>query len=113
MYAYNHTIYTGFAGSDEKVAYLKELGFDEAVNYKKVDTLSGALQQTCPKGIDMFLDNVSVCMIIIVCMYVCIVCNTYIQYRHAHAHAHTHTHAHAHTHTCIYMYIYTYIHTYI
>ena len=51
---------TGFAGSDEKVAYLKELGFDEAVNYKKVDSLSGSLQKTCPKGIDIFFDNVSV-----------------------------------------------------
>lgn len=48
----------GFAGSDEKVAYLKELGFDEAVNYKKVDSLSGAMQKTCPKGIDIFFDNV-------------------------------------------------------
>ena len=59
--------YTGFAGSDEKVAYLKELGFDEAVNYKKVETLSGALQQTCPKGIDIFFDNVSV-YIYYICM---------------------------------------------
>ena len=53
-------LHTGFAGSDEKVAYLKELGFDEAVNYKKVESLNGALQKTCPKGIDIFFDNVSV-----------------------------------------------------
>ena len=52
-------ICAGFAGSDEKVAYLKELGFDEAVNYKKIGSLSDSLQQTCPKGIDIFYDNVS------------------------------------------------------
>ena len=52
-------IYIGYAGSDEKVAYLKEIGFDEAVNYKKIKSLSDSLQQTCPKGIDMFFDNVS------------------------------------------------------
>jgi len=58
-YAVCYSYIIGFAGSDEKVAYLKEIGFDEAVNYKKVESLSGALQQTCPKGIDMFFDNVS------------------------------------------------------
>ena len=60
MDSYTFTVYAGFAGSDKKVAYLKELGFDEAVNYKKVETLSSALQQTCPKGIDIFFDNVIV-----------------------------------------------------
>ncbi len=50
---------SGFAGSDEKVAYLKRLGFDEAFNYKTIDSLSGTLKTACPKGIDMFHDNVS------------------------------------------------------
>ena len=59
---YAHACYdyiTGYAGSDEKVAYIKGLGFDEAINYKKVDSLNGSLQQACPKGIDIFWDNVS------------------------------------------------------
>jgi len=55
----NYFFIIGYAGSDEKVAYLKEIGFDEAVNYKKIKSLSDSLQQTCPKGIDMFFDNVS------------------------------------------------------
>ena len=49
---------SGFAGSDEKVAYLKELGFDAAYNYKTVKSVSEALKEACPKGIDMYFDNV-------------------------------------------------------
>ena len=49
----------GFAGSDEKVEYLKGLGFDEAINYKTMTSLKEALDKACPKGIDMFFDNVS------------------------------------------------------
>jgi NADPH-dependent curcumin reductase CurA len=48
----------GSAGSDEKVAYLKdELGFDAAFNYKDglVRTL---LAQAAPDGIDVYFDNV-------------------------------------------------------
>jgi len=51
----------GFAGSDEKVGYLKRLGFDEAYNYKTITSLKETLQTACPKGIDMFFDNVSIC----------------------------------------------------
>ena len=50
----------GFAGSDEKVGYLKGLGFDEAYNYKTIKSLKETLQTACPKGIDMFFDNVSI-----------------------------------------------------
>lgn len=46
----------GSAGSDEKVAMLTKLGV-KAFNYKKEDTLA-ALQRLCPKGIDIFFDNV-------------------------------------------------------
>jgi len=49
----------GTAGSDEKVAYLKdELGFDEAINYKTTNDLSQALGAACPQGIDCYFDNV-------------------------------------------------------
>ncbi|TWT13347.1 NADP-dependent oxidoreductase [Planomicrobium sp. CPCC 101079] len=48
----------GIAGSDEKIAFLKEeLGFDEAVNYKK-DTFSKDLANAVPEGVDVYFDNV-------------------------------------------------------
>lgn len=48
----------GSAGSDEKVAYLKdELGFDAAFNYKTDDIFKS--MKTCnPKGIDVYFENV-------------------------------------------------------
>ena len=49
----------GIAGSDEKVALLKEkYGFDEAINYKTVVNLKNAISQFCPKGVDIYFDNV-------------------------------------------------------
>jgi len=48
----------GIAGSDEKIKKLKELGFDEAINYKDCDNLSEAIKKACPDGIDCFYDNV-------------------------------------------------------
>ena len=54
------TFLSGFAGSDEKVAYLKEIGFDVAYNYKKVESLFAALKEGCPNGIDMYFDNVCI-----------------------------------------------------
>ena len=49
----------GFAGSDEKVAYLKSLGFDAAYNYKTVTSITDTLKESCPNGVDCFFDNVS------------------------------------------------------
>lgn len=49
----------GSAGSDAKVAYLKELGFDEAFNYKTVGSLDEALKKASPEGYDCFFENVS------------------------------------------------------
>lgn len=49
----------GSAGSDEKLAWLKEeAGVDEVINYKKTDNLTEALGACAPKGIDMYFDNV-------------------------------------------------------
>ena len=48
----------GTAGSDEKVAYLKELGFDEALNYKTTPNIREALAAAAPNGIDCYFDNV-------------------------------------------------------
>lgn len=49
----------GSAGSDEKVAWLKEeAGIDEAINYKKVDDLEAVMAAACPNGIDVYFENV-------------------------------------------------------
>ncbi|XP_053321828.1 prostaglandin reductase 1-like [Spea bombifrons] len=48
----------GSAGSDDKVAYLKEIGFDEAFNYKTVSSLAEALKQASPEGYDCYFENV-------------------------------------------------------
>ncbi|XP_061664624.1 prostaglandin reductase 1-like [Syngnathoides biaculeatus] len=48
----------GSTGSDTKVAFLKELGFDEAFNYKTVASLEGALRDAAPSGYDCFFENV-------------------------------------------------------
>ena len=48
----------GIAGSDEKNAYLlNELHVDAAINYKTA-SVREALTTTCPKGIDVYFDNV-------------------------------------------------------
>ena len=48
----------GYAGTDEKVKWLKdELGFDFAYNYKTVN-LSESLKQAAPGGVDVYFDGV-------------------------------------------------------
>ncbi len=48
----------GIAGGQEKCAYLvDELGLDAAIDYK-TDNLRESLREHCPKGIDVFFDNV-------------------------------------------------------
>eukprot|EP01116_Phalansterium_solitarium_P013173 TRINITY_DN3027_c0_g1_i1.p1 TRINITY_DN3027_c0_g1~~TRINITY_DN3027_c0_g1_i1.p1 ORF type:complete len:391 (+),score=92.40 TRINITY_DN3027_c0_g1_i1:874-2046(+) len=47
----------GIAGSDDKLAYLKSVGFDEVINYK-TDDVAKALAEKCPKGVDCYFDNV-------------------------------------------------------
>lgn len=48
----------GAAGSDEKVAYLKKLGFDFAFNYKTIESLEETLKKASPDGYDCYFDNV-------------------------------------------------------
>jgi NADPH-dependent curcumin reductase CurA len=49
----------GIAGTDEKCAYIRdELRFDAAINYKTTPELSQALAEACPKGVDVYFDNV-------------------------------------------------------
>jgi NADPH-dependent curcumin reductase CurA len=47
----------GIAGGGDKCRYLTELGFDAAIDYKAGD-VKAALREHCPKGIDVFFDNV-------------------------------------------------------
>merc|ERR1719447_432278 len=47
----------GFAGSDDKVAYLKDLGYDHAFNYKTT-TVEAALKEAAPNGVHCYFDNV-------------------------------------------------------
>lgn len=47
----------GIAGGPDKCAWLREIGFDEAIDYKADDPLK-RLQEAAPEGIDVFFDNV-------------------------------------------------------
>ena len=48
----------GIAGGKEKCSYLiDELGFDGIIDYKNEDVLAG-LKRECPKGVDVYFDNV-------------------------------------------------------
>jgi len=48
----------GIAGGKRKCDYLvQELGFDAALDYKSGD-LKSALRQACPKGVNVYFDNV-------------------------------------------------------
>ena len=49
----------GIAGSDEKVKLLKEqFGFNEVINYKTNTTIKKAIADACPRGVDIYFDNV-------------------------------------------------------
>ncbi|MBV9045776.1 MAG: NADP-dependent oxidoreductase [Alphaproteobacteria bacterium] len=47
----------GSTGSDDKVAWLKSLGIDAVINYKK-EPIRDALDKAASKGIDVYFDNV-------------------------------------------------------
>ena len=47
----------GYAGDDDKVAWLKSIGYDEAFNYKKVG-VAESLATAAPRGVDCYFDNV-------------------------------------------------------
>lgn len=48
----------GSAGGAEKVAFLKEIGVDHAIDYKAVPDLTKALLAAAPNGIDAYFENV-------------------------------------------------------
>src|SRR5439155_5701149 len=47
----------GSAGSDEKVRWLREIGFDAAFNYR-AGSVVDQLREAAPDGIDVYFDNV-------------------------------------------------------
>jgi NADPH-dependent curcumin reductase CurA len=48
----------GIAGSDDKNKYLREeIGVDATINYKSAE-LKQVLKDSCPKGVDVYFDNV-------------------------------------------------------
>lgn len=47
----------GITGGAEKCAYIKELGFDEAIDHRSED-VGEALDRLCPEGIDVCFENV-------------------------------------------------------
>ena len=48
----------GIAGGSDKCSYVvNELGFDACIDYKAADVKDG-LKQHCPKGVDVYFDNV-------------------------------------------------------
>ena len=48
----------GSAGGADKVAFLKEIGVDAAIDYKAAPDLTKALLAAAPKGIDAYFENV-------------------------------------------------------
>ncbi len=52
-----HTV-IGSAGGPEKVAYLSEIGVDEAIDYKAEPDMTAALMRAAPGGIDVYFENV-------------------------------------------------------
>jgi NADPH-dependent curcumin reductase CurA len=47
----------GSAGSEAKLAWLRELGFDAAIDYRS-GSVREALKEAAPEGIDVYFDNV-------------------------------------------------------
>ncbi len=48
----------GSTGSEQKCAFLKDIGVDQVINYKAENDLTSALFAAAPEGIDVYFDNV-------------------------------------------------------
>ena len=49
----------GITGADEKADWLTDqLGFDAALNYRTAEDLSAAVAEACPRGVDLYFENV-------------------------------------------------------
>jgi NADPH-dependent curcumin reductase len=45
------------AGTDDKLKWCRELGFDAGINYKKASDLTHAVKEASGGGVDVFFDN--------------------------------------------------------
>lgn len=45
------------ASTAKKIAWCREIGFDDGVAYRETDDLAAALRAVCPGGIDVYFDN--------------------------------------------------------
>ena len=43
--------------SAEKLAWCREIGYDDGINYREEADLSAALARVCPHGVDVYFDN--------------------------------------------------------
>lgn len=49
----------GIVGTDQKAALIKDtFGFNEAINYRTTADMPAAIAAACPKGVDIYFDNV-------------------------------------------------------
>ncbi|MFB6301003.1 MAG: NADP-dependent oxidoreductase [Halobacteriales archaeon] len=49
----------GITGAEEKAAWLTDdLGFDTAINYRTTTDLPTAIEDACPRGVDVYFENV-------------------------------------------------------
>ncbi len=55
--AKGHTV-IGSAGGADKIAFLKSIGVDHAIDYKAEKDLTAALAKAAPNSIDVYFDNV-------------------------------------------------------
>jgi NADPH-dependent curcumin reductase CurA len=47
----------GIAGSDDKLAWCRSIGFDATINYKTATDMTAAIAAQCPSGVNVFFDN--------------------------------------------------------
>jgi NADPH-dependent curcumin reductase CurA len=45
------------AGSDDKLQWCRDIGFDAGINHKNSSDLATDVKQACPDGVDVFFDN--------------------------------------------------------
>lgn len=48
----------GITSTAEKIKFIEDLGFDDAINYKETNDLASTVARVCPNGVDIFYDNV-------------------------------------------------------
>jgi NADPH-dependent curcumin reductase CurA len=48
----------GLVGSAAKAARIREIGFHDAIEYRKHPDLGAAIRAACPEGVDVYFDNV-------------------------------------------------------